>query len=64
MASSVTVQWSNNSTEVVNIEQFTGYHISQGALIGAGMNTTNELGSGDISHRYQQSNVSTDWEWY
>ncbi|MAF94018.1 hypothetical protein CMO85_05080, partial [Candidatus Woesearchaeota archaeon] len=32
MASSVTVQWSNNSTEVVNIEQFTGYHITQGAL--------------------------------
>ena len=65
MASSVTVQWSNNSTEVVNIEQFTGYHISQGALIGAGMNTTNELGSwGHLMTDINNQTSPPDWEWY
>ena len=65
MASSLSVQWSNNSSEVVNLEHYSAYHITQGALMNAGMNTTNL--DGTYGHYLTDINNQTapaDFEWW
>ena len=69
LASSVTVQWSNNSSEVVGLDHFTAYHITEGAFMSAGINTTNEPGSyghymTDINNQTAPDDFSWWWNLY
>ena len=62
---SVQVVFPDNTTSKTNISSFTGYHLTQGAFDGAGIDV--DIGDGSFGHFLNSiNNVSapTDWSWY
>lgn len=64
--STVTVQWSNSTVQTAEITQFTGHHVTHGALSGAGINVTmpdSSLGHYMTSIANQSGPDDFSWWW-
>lgn len=64
--STVTVQWSNTSSQTAEVSEFTGHHVTHGALNGAGINVTmpdSNLGHYLTSINNQSGPDDFSWWW-